>query len=139
MRDAREREYGRIADLNVEAYAEFGAALGPAGWAAMEANLRTVAQRAGYSDVLVAERDGLLVGAVTYTSAGRRPPSTVGLIKLVPAQWAYVGARSIGLVTRTIMEPAQRLYATLGFRRRDDLHDAEDGFVSFELPLHGAA
>ncbi len=67
IRPARPDEHEAVGDLVLSAYVDGGALDGDAGYAA---HLRDVAGRAGEHPVLVAERDGVLVGTVTLTPPG---------------------------------------------------------------------
>jgi ribosomal protein S18 acetylase RimI-like enzyme len=168
IREAEPAEYRPIAALYLRAYQEFASHLGPGRWAAMQENLSKVEERAAYSTILIAERDGAILGAVTYTAPNVRPGGGIGLIRAVPPEWAYLGilgvesdartlgigralseacvefaradsARTIGLVTREIMTAARRLYERMGFLHRGDLDaNAGPGFRVYALPLDPA-
>ncbi|HJP66648.1 MAG TPA: GNAT family N-acetyltransferase [Actinomycetota bacterium] len=165
IREAGPDEHDSVAALYLQAYAEFAHALGPDRWQAMRTNLELVEARAAYSTILVAERAGALLGAVMYTAPNVRPGGGIGLIRFVPAEWAYLGilgvdpatrgrgigralsgacvalarrdgGATIGLVTREIMSAARRLYDGMGFLRRPDLDAAAGpGFLVYALPL----
>jgi ribosomal protein S18 acetylase RimI-like enzyme len=114
----------------------------------MRTNLVQVDERAAYWNVLVALDGRGVRGAVNCTSSDVRPADGVGLIRLVPEDWAYLGALAvdpdrrgleigralthacierareeeapaIGLVTRAIRRAPQGLYEVpLGPARR---------------------
>ncbi|HET7902042.1 MAG TPA: GNAT family N-acetyltransferase [Candidatus Nanopelagicales bacterium] len=67
IRLARPEEYAEVGELVGSAYVEGGALNGDSGYVA---HLRDVAGRAGEHPVLVAEREGRLVGTVTLTPYG---------------------------------------------------------------------
>jgi ribosomal protein S18 acetylase RimI-like enzyme len=135
VRRARPQEHEAIGELVVAAYVDGGSLDGDAGYAA---HLRDVAGRADLHPVLVAERDGVLVGTVTLTPHGTphshdaregelefrylgvsRTAWGTGVAEaLVSACQAYAvdaGASSLVLSVITSNEPAKRLYSRLGF------------------------
>ncbi len=67
VREARPEEYAEVGELVTAAYVAGGALNGDSGYAA---HLRDVAGRAAEHPVLVAEREGRIVGTVTLTPYG---------------------------------------------------------------------
>ena len=113
-------------------------------WPAFSAGIGRMADLAADGDLLVAERDGAVVGAVVHVGPGR-PRSAIypddwSVIRMLvvdpAARGAGVGralvagtlerarraeAPAIGLHTSPIMATALRLYEGIGFRREHDL------------------
>jgi len=140
-------EYERVGALTVAAYAAL-----PVDhlWGGYDDHMRAVAKRCATAEVLVAELDGRVVGAVTYVSDPESPwlewaepgEAQIRLLAVdVAAQGRGVGealvracidrAREQGLTivlhTTNHMPAAQRLYARMGFARRPDrdVHEFE--------------
>ncbi len=164
VREARPEELEAIGRLYERSWAEFAEAVGQDTWRRMRANFSKLAERAAYSDILVAERGGAIAGAVTYTGPDTRPAELPGPLRLIPRHWAYVGilavapehrglgigraltaacidrarrdgAPAIGLGTRPPMAAAQRLYERMGFGRRPDLEEGQGDYLVYELAL----
>jgi ribosomal protein S18 acetylase RimI-like enzyme len=164
LREAWPEELAALEGLYTKAWSEFAGAVGPEAWERMRSGFGGIPQRAEYSEVIVAERDGQTAGAVLYTGPGVRPADPPGPLGLVPREWAYVGiiavlpehrghgvgrllveacvdrarrdgAPSIGLGTRPVMEAARRLYERVGFRRRPDLEGGRDEYEVYEFLL----
>lgn len=141
VRDIRPSEYEDVAGLSVEAYQEFADGIAPEDWATMRSNVRNVEKRAKEGNVIVAERDGRLVGAVAYYGPGtprhERFPSEWALVIMLAVRPAdrrkgigrllteecirrarQDGARQVGLHTSELMIAARSLYEDLGFRQQ---------------------
>jgi ribosomal protein S18 acetylase RimI-like enzyme len=137
VRPARAAEYDDVARLVVAAYAAGGHLEAADGYAAV---LGDVAGRADAHPVLVAERDGELVGSVTITPPGtplskdaRADEAEFRFLGVAPTAWgtgvaeALVAAceeraRAAGAVRMVISvidwnEVGLRLYERLGYRR----------------------
>ena len=139
IREAHEEELDRVSQLMVDAYSEYQAVLEPADWRMYAADVADVRGRLEHSILLVAERDGELVGAQTFYLPGRGP---------VPDDWAYMrllavapagrrrgtgralvehaigrarelGAAAIAIHTTPWMAAALKLYLSLGFERAE--------------------
>jgi GNAT superfamily N-acetyltransferase len=65
IRPARDDELDIVASLTVDAYAEYAAAMAPDAWSMFAQDIANVRARMSDGQLLVAERDGSLVGAVT--------------------------------------------------------------------------
>jgi ribosomal protein S18 acetylase RimI-like enzyme len=138
-------EFAAIADLNVRAYAEFSSALAPGTWELMRQNLTNIAERSRVSQFLVVRGDQQVIGSVAYSPAGSDDPALFmadmasvlllavdpehrgqGIAKALIAACISSarrdGAVCIGLFTNELMQPAQHLYRSLGFRLESELH-----------------
>lgn len=147
IRPARDDELDRVAALLVDAYAEYAARMSPDAWASFAQDIGNVRGRMMEADVVVAERDGQLVGSVTLFTRHRGVRGgTVGvrLLAVSPdARGTGVGralmehaikrARAeqqqrVVLSTAQEMESARDLYEKLGFRREPALdHEPAPG------------
>jgi ribosomal protein S18 acetylase RimI-like enzyme len=148
VREARPDDYPTVADITVAAYrsaasdGEVPAALRPGGHfeRIYAPALRDVASRASHAVVLVAEADGVVLGAVTYVpgegpyaefeepdSAGVRHLAVDPTVQRMGAGRALMeeclararreGRRRIVLHTQSHMHSARALYALMGFKR----------------------
>lgn len=144
IRNALAQEINDVALLNVEAYCEYSQALTSDNWQIMQTNLLNVAEVAKQGQLIVAQSDRALVGAVVYC-----PPGTSDS-RLFPPEWAslrllavlpqYRGqqigqqlslacinrakqdqAAVVGLHTSELMIGARRMYEKLGFKQELDL------------------
>ena len=137
VRQMQREEMPLVAGLTLLAYAEFSAQLPPGAWAQYQADLLDVGSRVDAGTILVAEVDGLVVGAVCYMpSAGSVagvprgyafirtlavPPSArhrgVGraLTKACVDRAREEARPGIGLQTSDLMVAARSLYRELGF------------------------
>ena len=162
IREARTDEYEHVGELTYNAYLPlFGT--GQLGWYGRQ--LRDVAARAEVSEVIVAELDGAVVGALAYyddyssevdddvqlsNSAGFRvlavDADTQGAgVGEALTRWCLARARSDGrdavvLHTTDYMQAAQRLYRRVGFERFPAIdHQIEGKFpvdvLGFRFPL----
>ena len=151
IRPAREDEADRVAELLVEAYAEYAAQMSPDAWASFAQIIGNVRGRMAEAEILVAERGGRLVGSVTVFSRGRgaredtlgvrmlgvRPSERGTGVGRVLMEYVVDRARSAGLArvvlaTSQEMETARDLYERMGFEREPALdHEPAPG-VRFE-------
>jgi GNAT superfamily N-acetyltransferase len=161
VRNATADEASQAIALILEAYQEFGRFVSPEFAEMFQADAADVDGRAPFADLIVAERDGQLVGTVTFYRDGS------GYLDGWPAGWAGVrllavapSARglgigraltaecvrraeatrcsAIGLHTTAFMQDARRLYESMGFQRRPDLDvDYAPGFsiIGYLLPF----
>ena len=158
IRDARPGEFAEVATLNVEAYREFSRAVKPEDWGTMEANLRSIEPRAEDGNVIVAEHNGTLVGAVIYRPPGRRNPgrfarewAVIELLAVRPSHrrqrigWLLTqecirrarrdGAHNVGLYTSEAMAAARRLYESMGFNREAEFEQYGLRYWNYMLEL----
>ncbi|HVM00768.1 MAG TPA: GNAT family N-acetyltransferase [Egibacteraceae bacterium] len=151
IRPARDEELDGVAALLVDAYAEYAARMSPDAWASFAQDIGNVRGRMIEADVVVAERDGRLVGSVTLFTRHRGVRGgTVGvrLLAVHPdargtgvgralMEYAIERARAenqqrVVLSTTQEMESARDLYEKLGFVRDSALdHEPAPG-VRFE-------
>src|SRR5207237_592893 len=95
VREARPDEFEVIGRLYERSWVEFADAVGQDTWGRMRSNFARLAERAAYSEILVAERGGAIAGEVTYTGPGVRPLEQPGPLPLIPRDWAYVGILAV--------------------------------------------
>jgi ribosomal protein S18 acetylase RimI-like enzyme len=140
VRDGLTHEWNDVADLVVAAYREYARDLTPENWQTMQTNLLKIVEVAQQGQLIIAQSDRELVGAVVYC-----PPGTSDARMFQP-EWASlrmlavspqhrgqgIGAQLstecirrakqdkaaiIGLHTSELMLPAIRMYEKLGFDR----------------------
>jgi ribosomal protein S18 acetylase RimI-like enzyme len=147
LRDFRAADAAEVDRVALAAFEQFRAHY--TDWPAMAANVSRMSSLADQSEIVVAEREGRIVGAVAYVGAGRpkaahfdrswpiirllvvKPQSRGGgvgraLTEECVRRAKRDGAGAIALHTSPIMTVALPLYLRMGFRR---LRDAP--------PLHG--
>jgi ribosomal protein S18 acetylase RimI-like enzyme len=160
VRAVEPSEYERVGELTVAAYAAL-----PVDhlWGGYDEEMRRVAERVEQAEVLVAELDGRVVGAVTYVSEPGSPwlewsEPGEAQIRLLAVDGMVQGrgigealvracverARAQGLTiilhTTNHMPAAQRLYTRMHFTRRPDrdVHEFEAEhemtFLAFTYP-----
>lgn len=147
IRPARDDELNIIASLTVDAYAEYAAAMSPDAWSVFAHDIANVRARVGEGQLLVAERDGWLVGSVTLfrnwrgaqeDSAGVRllavPPEHrgSGIGRALMEHCIVIargdGKRRVVLTVTQEMEIARDLTERMGFVRTPDLdHEPAPG------------
>ncbi|MET8767475.1 GNAT family N-acetyltransferase [Streptomyces sp. NPDC004658] len=164
IRKAAPDEYGDLGEITAQAYRGDGLlAFDESGWYLGE--LRDVAKRAAAADVLVAVRDGVLLGGVTFARSGGPMTDIAGpgeaeirMLAVAPAARgqgagqalvracvgrarATEGCVRVVLSTQRTMHAAHRLYARLGFVRAPErdwnpLPGRDDlTLLAYELPL----
>jgi ribosomal protein S18 acetylase RimI-like enzyme len=149
VRDAAERDLDSVASVLLAANREFEAVLPGAFYRAYLANVLDVRPRFRDAQLLVAERDGRVVGAITlYPDASREgwgwPPVWAGIraVGVEPEvrglgigrelagacieRSRSAGARAVCLHTASFMGAAVAMYEGIGFRRAPDF-DSDAG------------
>lgn len=147
IREARDDELDAVAAVAVDAYAEYAERMSPDAWSAFAQNIANVRGRMLDAEVVVAERDGRIVGTVTlFTDWRGAQPGSYGvrLLAVPPAErgtgvgralmeHCIVRAERDGkdrvlLTTTQEMESARDLYDKLGFVREPSLdHEPAPG------------
>lgn len=146
LRDARSDELDEISALMVDAYAQYAEGLPDYLWEDYAAEIADVRRRLPHSQLIVAEVDGRLAGAVTFypdaTKSDHKgwpegmtemrllavPPAGRGhkigrlLAEECIARARAMGAAVIGLHTSHLMHVARDMYERMGFQR-DTEHD----------------
>ena len=141
IRDASVEELDQVALLIRDAYLEYQAAFPPEVWEGYARDIMDVRSRLDTSELIVAERAGILVGAVTFypnASQGEQagwPPGYAGVRLLAVHPDArgtgigralmdeclrrsrLVAARTLGLHTTELMAVARGMYERMGFVR----------------------
>lgn len=157
-RAARPDETRAVADLLAEVYAVFEPQFPPEAWPRYIGEIVDVTGRLADSELIVAERDGRLVGTIGFYREASRSP-----LERWPHGWASIrclavrpharglgvgaalarecvrraraqGASAIGLHTASFMTAATRLYQRIGFRRAPG-YDLEIGEMFTGRPL----
>lgn len=137
------------------AYQEYAAFFEPAAWDTYAQNIADVRSRLAESDLIVAEQDGRILGAVTFYPDGSRAQHETW-----PAGWAGIrllavhpssrgrgigralmaeclqrcrkrGVATVGLHTTEVMAVARKMYERMGFVRAPefDFHPASGAVV----------
>lgn len=136
IREARDDELDIVASLVVDAYSEFAARMAPDAWSSFAQDIANVRGRSLDAQVLVAERDGRIVGTVTRYPDWRgaqQDASAVRVLAVPPdergtgvgralmeqcIEWARdEGKERLVLAVTPEMEDARDLYDKLGFER----------------------
>ena len=125
VRDARTEELDQVALLMRDAYQQYQEALPPGMWEGYARDIMDVRSRLGFSELIVAEQGGGVVGAVTfYPNASKSeqegwPPGWAGVRLLA----VHPDARGLGigraLMDECLRRSRQRAVLTLG------LHNTE--------------
>ncbi|MDF0643751.1 MAG: GNAT family N-acetyltransferase [Nitrospira sp.] len=142
LRDFQPTDAGAVDALVLSAFHQYRDAYSD--WPAFSSRLGQMVQNAQHSEIIVAERDGVVVGAVAYVGASQPKPS------FYPAEWPMLrmlvadpSARALGigralseeavrravrdeapliaLHTSPIMKVALPLYERMGFRLERDI------------------
>lgn len=146
VRDARSDELDQIAALMVDAYAQYAEVLPVHLWEDYASEIADVRRRLPHSQLIVAEVDGHLAGAVTFYPDATKSDhkgwpegmTEMRLLAVAPAGRGHkigrllaeecvararaMGARTIGLHTAEMMHVARDMYERMGFTR-DTQHD----------------
>lgn len=140
IREVREDEHHVVASVTVDAYGEYAARMSPDAWSSFAVDIANVRGRLVDAEILVAERDGEIVGSVTRYPRWRgaqEDSAAVRLLAVPPAERGCgigralmqeaidrtraEGKRRVILTTTTEMTSARELYERLGFRREPSL------------------
>ena len=140
IREASDSELDIVASLVVDAYSEFAAQMAPDAWSSFAQDIANVRGRSIDAQVLVAERDDSIVGAVTrYPNwrGAQEGASAIRLLAVPPAERGTgvgralmehcielartEGKQRVVLTVAQEMEDARDLYEKLGFARAVDL------------------
>lgn len=144
VRDARADEAGQVVALVLEAYEEFRDFVTPAFREMYTADAANIEGRVPFTDLIVADHSGTLVGAVTFYRDGSgygdgwpHGWAAIRLLAVAPSarrlgigraltadcirRAEAGGCQGIGLHTTTFMKDALRLYEGMGFQRLPEL------------------
>jgi ribosomal protein S18 acetylase RimI-like enzyme len=162
LRDARADESDEIAALTRAAYEEFGSAMEPSAWRALQSAMDGVLRHSGAADRIVAEQDERIVGSVflypagvdAYDAGDKSASPEIRLLAVAPhARGRGVarrlveecirrarasGASEIGLHTSKSLASAIALYERMGFARvpeRDFHPDGAELVQAYRLSL----
>ncbi len=147
IRQARDDELDDVASLIVDAYAEYAARMSPDAWSSYANEIANVRGRMADAELLVAERDGALVGSATVFAGWRgAQPGTCGirLLAVLPAERGSgvgralleaciarareTGKRRVVLTTTSEMSAVRDLTESAGFVREPSLdHEPAPG------------
>lgn len=147
IRHASDTELDIVASMIVDAYAEFAATMSPDAWSTFAQDIANVYGRMSDGEIVVADRDGSVVGAVTVFRQWRGAQEDALALKMLavpPAarntgvgralmEWAVEEARSIGkgrviLTTMQVMDTMRDLVTRMGFERAPELdHEPAPG------------
>jgi GNAT superfamily N-acetyltransferase len=158
IRAAREDEWDIVASLTVDAYAEYAAAMAPDAWSTFAQGIANVRARTSDGRQLVAERDGVIVGAVTLFLDWRGAQADAAGVQLLAVppthrregvgralmEHCIAAARDAGknrvvLTVSQEMEVARDLTESMGFVRAAELdHEPAPGvrLLGYALRLH---
>lgn len=140
IRTADDSDLDKVAELMVDAYAEYAAMMSPDAWSSFAVDIANVRGRSSDADILVAERDGQMVGTLSQygqwrgaqqgTSALRMlavPPSERGggvgraLMEYAIDRARRAKKQRVALTTMEEMEFMRDLAMKLGFVREPGL------------------
>ena len=113
IREARDDELDTVASLVVDAYAEHAARMSPDAWSGFAEDIANVRGRLGNGQLLVAERDGRLVGAITLYLDWRGAQSDSAAVRLLSVPPSERGAG----VGKALMEDCIRRAGAAGKAR----------------------
>ncbi len=148
IRNARPEELDEVAQLLKSAFQQYSASIPPQAWQFYLEDIMDVCSRFSESELIVAELDGRLVGAITLyldparAEEGGWPRGWAGL-RLLGVDPDYrnrgighalmeeclsrcrrKGIKTVGLHTTAMMDAARKMYEKMGFKRapRHDFH-----------------
>jgi len=159
IRAARDEELDAVAALTVEAYAQYAATMAPDAWSMFAQGIANVRARTTDGQLLVAEENGALAGAVTVYLDWRGAQSDAAAVQLLAVhpdlRGAGIGralmhecverARAAGkdrvvLTVTQEMEVARDLTESMGFERAPELdHEPAPGvrLLGYALRVEG--
>jgi GNAT superfamily N-acetyltransferase len=147
IRPARDEELDIVASLTVDAYAGYAATMSPDAWSMFAQSIANVRARTTDGHLMVAEREGQLVGAVTLFldwRGAQRDSAGVQLLAVPPVHQGEGigralmehcistarehGKRRVVLTVTQEMEVARDLTESMGFLRAPELdHEPAPG------------
>ena len=150
IRSATEAELDRVAEVIVAAYGEYAAQMSPDAWSSFAVDIANVRGRSTDADILVAERDGRIVGTISHYARWRGAQAGTSALRLLAVEPAeqgegigralvehcIEGARAAGkeriaFTTIQEMEYMRALAGKLGFERAPDLdHEPAPGVLA---------
>ncbi len=147
IRHAGDNELDIVASLIVDAYAEFAASMAPDAWSMFAQDIANVYGRLSDGEIVVADRDGVIVGTVTMFRDWRGAQEgtlALRLLAVPPGErnsgvgsalldWACEQARGDGkarvvMTTMQVMDAMRDLANRKGFERAPQLdHEPAPG------------
>ncbi|WP_370326740.1 GNAT family N-acetyltransferase [Euzebya sp.] len=147
IRHAEDGELDIVASLIVDAYAEYAASMAPDAWSMFAQDIANVYGRLSDGEIIVADRDGAIVGTMTLFRDWRGAQEGTLALRMVavpPAErgsgvgsalmdWAVTQARESGktrvvLTVMQVMESMREIADRMGFERAPALdHEPAPG------------
>lgn len=140
IREVRDDELDIVASVTVDAYGEYAARMSPDAWSSFAVDIANVRGRMADAQILVAERDGKIVGSVTRYPDWRGAQSGHAAVRMLAVppeergsgigralmQHAIdlsrrEGKQRVILTTVPEMTSVRELVESLGFHRERDL------------------
>lgn len=153
IRDVRPAELDETARLMVESYRQYANQIPEHLWKEYAEEIADVKRRLPFSDLIVAERAGRIIGAVTFYEDATQSehegwPEGFAEIRLLAVdpnargfglgrllteecirRASMAGIKTIGLHTSRLMEVARDMYERMGFQRAPDYDFTPDEAV----------
>jgi ribosomal protein S18 acetylase RimI-like enzyme len=150
IRDVRNSELDETARLMVECYRQYADQIPEHLWKEYAEEIADVKRRLPFSDLIVAERNGRIIGAVTYYADATMSEhegwpegfAEIRLLAVDPNARGFglgrllteecinrarnEGIRTIGLHTSKLMEVARDMYERMGFQRAPEFDFTPD-------------
>lgn len=147
IRHASDDELDIVASMIVDAYAEFAATMAPDAWSTFAQDIANVYGRLSDGEIVVAERDGRIVGTATVFREWRGAQEDALALRLLAVppeargsgvgsallEWAVEEARRankrrVVLTTMQVMDTMRDLVTRMGFTRAPELdHEPAPG------------